>query len=63
MWWQKRRPEIVEIYSKDVYGRVPANVPKVSWTVTATDHEMIGSTPVIARDLIGEVDDSSDPRP
>ena len=23
MWWNKRRPEIVEMYSKYVYGRVP----------------------------------------
>lgn len=61
MWWNKRRPEIVEMYSKYVYGRVPANTPKVTWTVTAEDHEMIGFTPVIAKDLIGEVDDSSYP--
>ncbi len=46
--------------SKYVYGFVPANLPKVTWTVTAVDHEMIGFTPVIAgkQDLIGEVDNS-----
>ena len=60
-WWQKRRPEIVEMFDKYVYGRVPANLPKVSWKVTAVDHEMIGFTPVIAKDLIGEVDNSSYP--
>jgi hypothetical protein len=49
------------MYSKFVYGRVPPNVPKVTWTVTAEDHEFIGFTPVIARDLIGEVDNSSYP--
>ena len=61
MWWDQRRPEIVEAYSKYVYGRVPNNVPKVTWTVAAVDHEMIGFTPVIAKDLIGEVDNSSYP--
>ena len=61
MWWDKRRPEIVEMFEKYVYGRVPNNVPKVNWTVTAVDHEMIGFTPVIAKDLIGEVDNSSYP--
>jgi hypothetical protein len=61
MWWKERRPEIVEMYAKYVYGRMPAMVPKVTWTVTAVDHEMIGFTPVIAKDLIGEVDNSSDP--
>ena len=59
-WWDQRRPEILEAYSKYVYGRVPANVPKVNWTAT-TDREMIGFTPVIAKDLIGMVDNSDYP--
>jgi len=61
MWWDRRRPELVEMFSKYVYGRVPGNVPKVHWTVVAVDHEMIGFTPVIARDLIGQVDNSAYP--
>jgi hypothetical protein len=61
MWWDERRPEIVEMYSKYVYGRVPGILPKVTWTVTAVDREMIGFTPVIAKDLIGTVDNSSYP--
>ncbi len=61
LWWNKRRPELVELFSKYVYGRVPAKIPDVKWTITAVDHEMIGFTPVIAKDLIGEVDNSSYP--
>jgi hypothetical protein len=61
MWWDQRRPELVDALSKYVYGRVPENTPKVTWTVTAVDHEMIGFTPVIAKDLIGEVDNSAYP--
>jgi hypothetical protein len=61
MWWDKRRPELVEMFEKYVYGRIPGNVPHVSWTVTAEDHEMIGFSPVIAKDLIGQVDNSSYP--
>jgi hypothetical protein len=60
-WWDKRRPELVEALSKYVYGRVPNDIPKVTWTVVATDNEMIGFTPVVAKDLIGEVDNSSYP--
>ena len=30
MWWEKRRPEMVEMYSKYVYGLVPENMPKVT---------------------------------
>jgi hypothetical protein len=61
MWWTVRRPELLEMFSKYVYGRVPDNVPKVTWAVTAVDREMIGFTPVVSKDLIGEVDNSSDP--
>jgi hypothetical protein len=61
MWWDKRRPEIVEMYEKYVYGRIPANVPRVTWTVAATDHEMIGFTPVIAKDIYGTVDNAACP--
>ncbi len=60
-WWQKRRPELVEMLSRYVYGFVPPNVPRVTWTVNAVDHEMIGFTPVIAKDLTGTVDNSADP--
>jgi len=59
MWWKERRPELVEMFSKYVYGRVPASVPGVRWRVTAVDHEMIGFTPVIAKDVIGEVDNAA----
>ncbi len=37
VWWKKRRPEIVELMDREVYGRVPRNVPKVAWTVTVVD--------------------------
>lgn len=61
LWWEKRRPEIVEMFEKHVYGRVPKNVPKVTWTVRVVDHEMMAFTPVVAKDLIGHVDNSSYP--
>src|ERR1051325_1948734 len=31
MWWDQRRPEIVEEFDREVLGRVPRNVPKVKW--------------------------------
>jgi hypothetical protein len=61
-WWDQRRPEIVEDYAREVYGRVPAGLPPVRWTVVATDHERIGLfTPVLARRVIGHVTHPSDP--
>ena len=61
MWWKERRPQIVEDFDREVYGRVPKNAPRVTWTVKATDKEWIGFRPVIARGLLGHVDDSSYP--
>src|ERR1041384_3085888 len=62
LWWKERRPEIVEDFEREVLGRVPKNVPKVTWTVTtqATDR-VIGDLPVIAKQLVGHVDNSGYP--
>ena len=35
--WARRRAEIVQLYEAHIYGRTPANTPKVSWRVTETD--------------------------
>ena len=61
MWWAKRRPEIVELFDREIYGRVPKNTPKVTWEVTATAEETVGGAPVITKHLIGHVDNSRDP--
>jgi hypothetical protein len=62
MWWKVRRPEIVEDMEREVYGRLPANIPKVTWTVEVTDHERVGFFfPVIAKKLVGHVDNSACP--
>jgi hypothetical protein len=61
MWWKQRRPEIVEDIEKELYGRLPKNIPKVTWTVKITDREFVGFTPVIAKQLIGQVDNSEYP--
>jgi GH35 family endo-1,4-beta-xylanase len=60
-WWQKRRPEIVEDFDREIYGRIPANTPAVKWEITATAHEMNGDIPVITKKLVGHVDNSSFP--
>jgi len=61
MWWNRRRPEIVEDMEREVYGRLPKNLPKVNWTVTVTDKEFVGRVPVIAKQLVGHVDNSAYP--
>jgi hypothetical protein len=61
IWWQQRRPEIVEDFEREVIGRVPANVPKVTWEVAETVNTTVGGRPVIARRVIGHVDNSACP--
>ncbi len=61
IWWKQRHPEIAEALENEVYGRLPKNIPKVTWTVKVTDHEFVGFTPVIAKELTGHVDNSSYP--
>ena len=60
-WWKQRRPEIVEDIEKEMYGRLPKNIPKVTWTVKVTDREFIGFMPIIVKKLIGHVDNSEYP--
>jgi hypothetical protein len=61
MWWKQRRPEIVEALEREIYGRLPEDLPKVTWTVKVTDHESVGFIPVVAKELIGHVDNSNYP--
>ena len=62
MWWKQRRPEIVEDFEREVIGRVPPNVPHVTWTmVTQVVDGVVGDLPVIGRQLVGHVDNSAYP--
>ena len=60
-WREQRRPEIVELFEREVVGRVPTQTPKVSWTVVETAHAKVGAREVSARRLQGKVDNSSFP--
>ena len=61
MWWNQRRQEIVEDFDREVLGRVPKSVPRVTWTVSQTVQGMVGSRAVIGKQLVGHVDNSSFP--
>ncbi|MCG6959929.1 acetylxylan esterase, partial [bacterium BMS3Abin03] len=41
MWWKQRRPEIKEFFDREIYGRVPENVPKVNWEVVSVTKDTI----------------------
>ncbi|MBN1359730.1 MAG: hypothetical protein JW993_04015 [Sedimentisphaerales bacterium] len=59
--WPKRRAEILEDFEREVYGRIPANVPKVTWEVTETTDGNSAGIPTVARTLVGHVDNSAYP--
>ncbi|HVZ95748.1 MAG TPA: hypothetical protein VG847_02655 [Chitinophagaceae bacterium] len=61
MWWKQRRPELIKEFEQEVYGRMPADVPKVTWEIKVTDKEWVGRIPVLAKQLAGHVDNSSYP--
>src|SRR3984957_14086001 len=60
-WWKLRRPEIVEELDREIYGRVPPNLPNVIWGVTRVTPETIGSVPVLTKELSGHVDNAAYP--
>jgi hypothetical protein len=62
MWWNQRRPEIVEDFDREIYGRLPTDLPKVTWEVTKSTEELNGDVPVITKQLAGHVDNSSYPQ-
>ena len=60
-WWKQRRPEIVEKFDREVLGRVPKDVPKVTWVVARTEEFTVGGRPVVGKELLGKVDNTSFP--
>jgi len=60
-WQEKRRPEIVELFEREVLGRIPADVPSVKWSVVDTLESKVGARSVVGRRLVGKVDNSAYP--
>ena len=57
--WPKRRAEIVDDFEREVYGRIPKNVPKVKWEVTSTVEGEMGGIATLTKTLVGTVDNSA----
>ena len=61
LWWKQRRPEIVEDFDREIYGRTPEHTPAVHWELVSRANDTVGGIPVITKKLIGHVDNSSYP--
>ena len=60
-WWTKRRPQIIDAFDREIYGRVPKRVPAVQWDLLGTTRELNGTVPILTKKLVGHVDNSADP--
>jgi hypothetical protein len=59
--WEKRRLEIMEDFSREVYGRLPTNIPAVSWKVIREKDTVDGAYKVRVTHLTGQVDNAAFP--
>src|SRR5688572_7971182 len=50
--WEKRKLEIMEDFSREIYGRVPANTPAVVWEAVSQKDTVIGEYPVQVKQLL-----------
>ena len=60
-WWNKRRSQIVEDFDREIYGRVPKNLPKVKWEIIDTRPDTVAGMMCTTKTLVGHVDNSSYP--
>src|SRR5260370_5772418 len=59
LWWTRRRPEIVELFDREVYGRLPSVVPAVTWTVKRTTMGMNGDVPIVTKEVVRHADNAA----
>jgi len=59
--WAKRREEIRALFDEHVYGRYPANLPRVTWTVANAAEQDFEGVPVVVKHVVGHVDNSAYP--
>ena len=60
-WWRFRRPEIAALFDHEVYGRVPDDVPEVTWEVVNETRGTDGAVPTVVKTLAGRVDNAAYP--
>ena len=61
-WFSKRRPEIVELFETEVFGKVPPTTPAVTWNVVAEKELKIDDIVIDEKTLEGIVDNEKCPQ-
>jgi beta-glucosidase len=59
-WWSRRRPEILNDFQTQIYGRMPPNTPKVTFEVASVDSTTFAGKAVIKK-VVGHIDNSRYP--
>ncbi|WP_263418593.1 alpha/beta hydrolase family protein [Terriglobus albidus] len=59
--WEQRRKEIKALFDDDIYGKFPATIPSVSWTVAGTEETAVSGVPAVVKHLVGHTDNSAYP--
>jgi hypothetical protein len=58
-WFKKRRPEILELFRTEIFGRVPASAPKIQWEVASTDAAVMDGFATVKK-VVGKAGDRAD---
>jgi len=58
-WSKRRRAEILALYTTEIYGRIPANAPTVTWAVTETTPGARAGAAVMRR-VVGKIGELAD---
>lgn len=61
VWKIRRRAEILEDFEREVYGRRPASIPPVTWSLVGTETGTVGGVATTTKQLLGRVDNSGHP--
>jgi hypothetical protein len=59
--WKKRSAEIKAAFDEDVYGKYPAHIPMVTWSVDRVETTTVQGIPAIVKHVTGHVDNSAYP--
>jgi len=59
--WEIRKKEIFEDFDREIYGRLPNNIPAVNWVLISQKDTVEGAYPIRVKELKGKLDNSSFP--
>jgi hypothetical protein len=60
-WWKRRRPQLVELFSREEHGRAPKHAPAIRWRVVSEKRDVRNGVAVLERRLAGDLDNSAYP--